>query len=61
MSIFIWCTALVNFIIGANVMYCFDNPEVGMWRVPVMFIGLMAFNVMTAFVVSLTKSEKGVA
>ena len=60
-NVFIWCTALVNFIIGVNIMYCFDHVEVGLWRVPILFIGLLTFNLLTSFGVSLTKSEKETA
>ena len=55
-NIFIWCTSLVNFIIGVNVMYCFDHPEVGLWRIPVLMIATVAFDCLTAFSASIAKS-----
>lgn len=36
-----------NFIIGVNTMYCIDNPEVGLWRIPFMVIGLIALDAMS--------------
>ncbi len=35
-----------DFMIGINVMYCIANPEVGLWRIPFMVIGVTALNVM---------------
>lgn len=55
-SIFIWGTALINFIMGANIMYCFDHVEVGLWRVPLLFIATMMLNLMAAFGIAITKS-----
>ena len=56
MNIIMWSSSLINFMVGVNIMYCFDHPEVGLWRVPVLFIVLLAFNAVTTFTVSIAKS-----
>jgi hypothetical protein len=54
--VFIWFTALANFMGGANIVYIYEHPEFGYWRIPVLFVSVMFITCMSAFGARAAKS-----
>lgn len=47
-------SVITNFMTGLNIMYCLDRPEVGLWRVPILAVALVAFDVACGYLFKTT-------
>ncbi len=56
--IYFWMISFCNFWIGVNVMYCIANPEVGLWRIPLIIIGIIALDILAYPIITAKEVRK---